>query len=289
MHVVRGAKNQQELAGIMSTLMVMRKKEEVGGLPERIYTKPELELDGPLLQVYKAMKELALLELEKLAPAEGPHGEMTIWHPAARSGLEAAMRCEQIAQGFVGGVPDEVLARLAPLLTKLVARVEGRPGELVFPSSPKLQWLIEQLERLRDDQPGVVACRFNAPLLWLQTQLPKSTILYGAIDAVERQARIEAFQRGDFRTLMLQIGIAEGFNLTRSSDLFFLGRDWSPAKNDQCEGRVHRIGSLGTVNVQIPIVVNSIERLIDRRLAVKSDDARQALAKVTVKELMEAL
>lgn len=199
------------------------------------------------------------------------------------------MRCEQIAQGFVGGVPDEVLARLAPLLTKLVARVPDRPGELIFPSAPKLVWLLEQLERLRDDQPAVVACRFNAPLLWLQSQLPKSTILYGAIDAVERQARIEAFQRGEFRTMLLQIKVAEGPNLHRSSDMFFLGRDWSPARNEQTEGRVHRIGSLGTVNVQIPIVVNTIERMIDRRLAVKASDANQALARVTVKELMEAL
>jgi SNF2 family DNA or RNA helicase len=109
------------------------------------------------------------------------------------------------------------------------------------------------------------------------------------MDAVARQEAIAAFRKGTNRIMLVQVKLAEGFNLTNATDVLFLGRDWSPAINAQAEARCHRIGTQGTVNVQIPIVANSVERFIEKKLAAKDADAKQALAKVTLRELLEAL
>jgi SNF2 family DNA or RNA helicase len=297
-NVVRGGKNLDELNAVLNTMRVGRKKEDVLNLPPLIHTKPLLELDGVHLQVYKAMKEHAQVELEKLVTApfvesdgitttEGL-GDITIFHPAARSAVEAAMRCEQIAQGFIGNLPPLYMERLAPLIADKAERVEGYEGALVFPDSAKLVWLMETLESLRDKQP-VIFSRFNAPLLWLHKKLEKAALLIGSIDTLGRQQEISAFQAGEKRIMLCQVRLAEGFNLTASSDVIFLGRDWSNAINRQAEARCHRIGSKGTVNVQIPIMQNTVERFIERKLAAKEADEQQALKSVTVKELMEAL
>jgi len=89
--------------------------------------------------------------------------------------------------------------------------------------------------------------------------------------------------------MLVQVKLAEGFNLQNATDMLFLGRDWAPAKNWQAEGRCHRMGVAGTVNVQIPIMHKTVEVFLDRKLDAKDADAQQAMAKVTPRELLEAL
>jgi SNF2 family DNA or RNA helicase len=204
----------------------------------------------------------------------------------ARSAVEAAMRCEQLAQGFLTGIPDLYYQRVAPLLTNHAEKVDGYPGAFAFPGSPKLQWLQNTLEELQG-KPLVVFSRFNAPLIWLAKRYTESGLLIGATSALQRSDLIESFQSGKITRLFCQVKIAEGFSLTAARDVVFLGRDWSAAMNSQAEDRCHRIGQKGTVNIQIPLVINSVERLIDRKLKIKASDAEQAL--VTIRDLMEEL
>jgi SNF2 family DNA or RNA helicase len=201
------------------------------------------------------------------------------------------MRCEQIAQGFLGGIPETYLTKHAAFLVKNAEKVDGAPTALIFPQSPKLVWLCEAIEEITGAGRSVVVfSRFNVPLLWLHKQYDAdSVLLTGATATLERQERIELFQRGGRNIMLCQVKLAEGFNLTKASDVLFLGRDWSPAINAQAEARCHRIGTKGTVNVQIPIVTNTIEKMIDKALAAKDADAEQALRNVTVQQLVEAL
>jgi SNF2 family DNA or RNA helicase len=83
--------------------------------------------------------------------------------------------------------------------------------------------------------------------------------------------------------------MATGFNLTRSHDVVFWGRDWSPAVNVQAEDRCHRIGQKGTVNVQIPLVRGTVEEYVDKKLEAKAGAADSALAASTLGELLEHL
>lgn len=320
--VVRGGKNLDELNRVVNTIWVGRKKDEVLTLPPMIRSKPQLELDGVHLQVYKAMKEKARVELQKLMEtpmsdlkqkilgdtvirhgstevtgemidnAFGHTGNVSIFHPLARSAVEAAMRCEMIAQGFISGLPEQYATEIAPMLVGKAEPIEGYPNAFVFPDSPKLQWICETIEKDLVGRQVVVFSRFNAPLHWLRGKLETqggAGMLIGSMDAIARQTAIESFRKGQQRVLLVQVKLAEGFNLTCATDVLFLGRDWSPAINSQAEARCHRIGTAGTVNVQIPIVHNTVERFIDKRLIAKDADAQQALRSVTIADLLEAL
>jgi SNF2 family DNA or RNA helicase len=321
-NIVRGTKNVAELNAVLNTMRVARKKEDVLDLPPKIYTKPLIELEDAHLSVYKAMKEYAVVELAKLmlsglpgcpkcegkgsyevddpndplAPrdivsCECTNRTTTIFQPAARSTVEAAMRCEQIAQGFLGGIPETYLSKHAAYLVKHAEKVDGMPGALVFPASPKLVWLCDAIEEITGaDRQVVVFSRFNVPLLWLAKKYEElAVLLVGSVDTFDRQLLLDSFFRKEKRIMLCQVKLAEGFNLTSASDVLFLGRDWSPAINAQAEARCHRIGSKGTVNVQIPIVHNTIEKMIDKALSAKDANAEQALRNVTVQQLVEAL
>ena len=310
--VFAAAKNMDELNAVMGTLQVRRLKNEVGGLPPKVHTYPELSLDPITARVYMAMKEFARVELQALIQQDGYSDDCsecrelrkackdcalstaTIFHPRARGGVEAAMRCEQIAQGFLGGIPEPLLERLTPVL-KHAVKIPGRPNELVFPCAPKLKWLIETIQTiLKQGGAPLVFSRFNAPLFWLRQHLHQNmdiitATLHGGLSAAEKHETVTAFQEKRIDVLLAQLKMSVGWNATRSQDVIFLGRDWSPALNWQAEDRAHRLGQMGTVNVQIPIVRGSVEMMIHRKLMAKDSDAEQALRHTTVQELMEAL
>jgi SWI/SNF-related matrix-associated actin-dependent regulator 1 of chromatin subfamily A len=286
--IIRGSKNHEALAAVMNTLQIRRKKDEVMDLPPKVHTYPELQLDTVTKPIYDAMKDYARLELEQL------DHDLTVFAPQARSGLEAFMRCEQIAQGFVGGVPDIVMERISESVAKHAVRVEGRPNELIFPEATKLRWLLEKVEDvLAQGGSPVVFTRFNGPMWWLRDALLaksiKTAFLHGSMNAEQKHEVVESFQDSTVDVLLVQVKMAEGFNLVRSQDVLFYGRDWSPAINSQAEDRCHRIGQKGTVNVQVPIVRDTVEVSIARRLCRKASSAEEALQPMTISEMMEAL
>lgn len=307
-----GVRNLDALNAVMNTLQIKRAKSEVLDLPAKTYTFPELQLEGPLLRVYKAMKDFARIQLRDLMkPANvdsltSKHGvpleksndqaprAMTVFDPRARSAVEQAMRCEQIANGFIGGIPQPVMDSVGPDILELAVKIEGRPNELMFPTHPKVVWMRETIESiLKQGGAPLVGCRFNAPLVWLRSLLRaegvKVGLLYGELSAGERQEVLQGFADRRIDVLLSQVKIAEGWNATRSQDVIHWTRDWSPAINAQFEDRAHRMGQTGTVNVQIPIVRKTIELMIHKRLTQKGADADQALRTVTIEELMEAL
>ena len=287
---VVGTRNLDELNAVMNTVQIKRSKAEAIDLPPKIRTYPELELEGDLLKLYRAMREFARLELSKLGDAK-----LNVFDPRAKSAVEQAMRCEQIAQGFIGGIPDPVMAQLGADVLKHAEKIPGRPNELIFPNAPKILWLLEAIESVRAQGGApLVFSRFNAPMFWLRQKLHQDTGMYvatlhGGLSAEDKDGAVQSFQKGELDVLIAQVKMAEGWNAFRSQDVLFLGRDWSPFINYQAEDRAHRMGQKGTVNVQIPISRKTVEVMIDRRLRAKDADANQALRTVTIAELMEAL
>lgn len=293
--IVRGGKNLDELNRIVNTMWIGRKKTDVLNLPPMIESKPRLELDGVHIEVYQAMKTKARVELEQLIGKLQNDGTVPIFHPLARSAVESAMRCEMIAQGFISGLPQEYADDITPILAGKAERVEGYPNAFVFPDSPKMKWLCETVEEELRDRQVVIFSRFNAPVHWLENRWKPYVKhggclkLIGSMDAVARHEALQTFRKGNARILIAQVMLSEGWNAQTASDVIFLGRDWSPSVNQQCSARCHRIGTTGTVNVQIPIMWNTVERFIERKLTAKDADAQQALRSVTLEELLEAL
>jgi SNF2 family DNA or RNA helicase len=199
------------------------------------------------------------------------------------------MRLEQLAQGVMGGIPEPVMQRVSGLLTKRGQKIEGRPAEIMLPNHPKIVWILETLKTLlQTGQRPTIFCRFNGPLFWLHQHPDLETIaLHGGVR--DKHGAVKDFQDGKADIMLVQVKMAEGFNLTRSQDAIFLGRDWSPAQNRQAEDRLHRIGQRGTVNIQIPILRGTVDMLLHDRLVLKEDSARTVLANLTVGELKELL
>jgi SNF2 family DNA or RNA helicase len=284
------SKNLKELNAIVNTLQIRRESHNTLHLPPKIHTYPELELTGDHKAIYQAMKKLAVVEIEAL----GLSPSASIFSVQARSAVLAMLRCEQIAQGFCGGIPETIVEQLGKVLGANAKPIPGRPREVIFPSSPKMVWLTETIDGLllRGKRP-VIFSRFNAPMFWLMKHYSEINhppeMLHGGLSSKEKDEVVHSFQKGFYTLLFVQVRMAEGFNLHNSQDCIFLGRDWSPAINKQAEGRLHRKGQVGTVNVQIPVVRGTVEAHIHKRLMTKDADAEQALRNVTIKDLLEML
>lgn len=280
----KGTKNISELNAVMATIQIRRAKEDVLDLPPKIRTFPDLELDEFTHRVYRAMKEWALLQLEDIEETA------SVLKPAIQNAMTAAIRCEQIAQGFCGGIPEHMMAKFSSELSSRAEKIPGRPGELVFPKAAKMVWILETVnDLLKTGKVPVIFSRFNAPMLWLASKFEGSLVLHGGVPHEQRRQLLQKYDEGACRVLFCQVRIAQGLNFTRSQDEIFVGRDWAPAINHQAEDRCHRIGQKGTVNIQIPVVRDTIEQRLHKRLIQKGMDASEALAFRTVREIREAL
>jgi hypothetical protein len=81
-------------------------------------------------------------------------------------------------------------------------------------------------------------------------------IINGRVDGAARQARVDRFQIGpdEFDVMILSPRAGGvGLTLTHANHVIHLSRWWNPAVEDQCTGRVVRIGQTRDVEVHIPI------------------------------------
>ncbi|WP_288586488.1 DEAD/DEAH box helicase [uncultured Methylobacterium sp.] len=108
-------------------------------------------------------------------------------------------------------------------------------------------------------------------------------IINGSVAGALRQARVDAFQAAgegfDAMILSPQAG-GVGLTLTRANHVIHLSRWWNPAVEDQCTGRVLRIGQVRPVSVHIPLAVHgdgtpsfddNLSRLLDRKRRLMQD------------------
>jgi Helicase conserved C-terminal domain len=81
-------------------------------------------------------------------------------------------------------------------------------------------------------------------------------VINGRVDGAARQARVDRFQVGpdEFDVMILSPRAGGvGLTLTHANHVIHLSRWWNPAVEDQCTGRVVRIGQTRDVEVHIPI------------------------------------
>ena len=108
-------------------------------------------------------------------------------------------------------------------------------------------------------------------------------IINGSVDGSTRQARVDAFQVAadgfDIMLLSPRAG-GVGLTLTRANHAIHLSRWWNPAVEDQCTGRVLRIGQLKQVYVHIPLAVlgdgvscfdENLHKLLERKRRLMHD------------------
>lgn len=104
--------------------------------------------------------------------------------------------------------------------------------------------------------------------------LPKGRVgvIIGGTPADQRAATVDAFQRGELPVIICSIHAAGvGITLTRSSDVYFIETDWTPALVSQAEDRAHRRGQNDHVLVTTLIAPNTLDERIQATLKRKAE------------------
>ncbi|SES67014.1 Helicase conserved C-terminal domain-containing protein [Nitrosospira multiformis] len=143
--------------------------------------------------------------------------------------------------------------------TKFLPEKLGRDVHLT--NSPKLQWVLEQLEQVK--AAGEKAIIFTelreaqAALYYFlrETFSLKPFIING--DSQGRQGYIDRFsQAPGFGVIILStLAAGAGLNVTAANHVFHFTRAWNPAKENQASDRAYRIGQERDVFVYCPTVV----------------------------------
>jgi hypothetical protein len=98
-----------------------------------------------------------------------------------------------------------------------------------------------------------------ANIIQRRYRLPACPMLInGQVAGVARQTRVDRFQRApdgfDVMILSARAG-GVGLTVTRANHVIHLSRWWNPAVEDQCTGRVLRIGQTRPVMIHLPLAV----------------------------------
>ncbi|MDF0650067.1 MAG: DEAD/DEAH box helicase [Nitrospira sp.] len=140
-------------------------------------------------------------------------------------------------------------------------------------TSPKLGFLVERLQVLRDEgHSALVFSQFTSFLDLVQEACTRHALPYHRLDGstapAARRARVTEFQTGKQPSvflLSLKAG-GQGLNLTKASYVFHLDPWWNPAVERQASDRAHRIGQQRTVSIVRILMRHSIE---EKMMALK--------------------
>lgn len=238
-HKITGTRNEDEFRRLFGPLYIRRlKRDVITHLPPKQYTEYKVDLLPKQRKAYDAMKDTLIAWV-------GANEDQPVVAPVVIAQL---IRLQQftLGYGWVETLPpkrDKTTGQLTPPGTKL---------HLEEPSI-KLDALMDILYDLGDSQAIVFSTSkqaiYMAKKRLEKDGIPVSVITGDVVDAA-RTRNIKAFQRGETKVLVSTIRAGGvGMNLQNCSNVIFLDRDWSPAKNLQAEDRVHRSGQEHPVHI----------------------------------------
>ena len=102
-------------------------------------------------------------------------------------------------------------------------------------------------------------------------RFPDAVHLMGRDAVPAREATVRAFQDGSGPQLLVAATrvAAQGFTLTRASNVAFLELEWTPAMHDQAEDRLHRIGQRDAVTAWYLLAAGTIDETMAELVARK--------------------
>jgi SWI/SNF-related matrix-associated actin-dependent regulator 1 of chromatin subfamily A len=92
----------------------------------------------------------------------------------------------------------------------------------------------------------------------------------GETSEKQRNDNIAMFQAGRLDVLLFSVGMAVGVTLTRASDMLILERLWTPAKMEQAEDRIHRMGAKNTCVITYMDGAGTIDEQMAKVLQLKA-------------------
>lgn len=172
-----------------------------------------------------------------------------------------------------------------------------------FHSSTKLEALVKNLRRLRDQDPcfrAVVFSQFTSFLDLIEAVLQRERFdqyrFDGSMDIKKKNAAVSEFRSPSRKPKVLIVSLKAGgvgLNLTAANHVFMMDCWWNAATENQAIDRVHRIGQEKTVYVKHFVVSNTIEGRIlqiqKRKTAIVTEAFRGTQRAETDSESIENL
>jgi SNF2 family DNA or RNA helicase len=140
---------------------------------------------------------------------------------------------------------------------------------------------IEMAESILDaDRKVVLFAHHKETVTSLYDALKKygCLVIAGDTPAKERAKNSNLFLSLDsgIRVMIITIAGAEGIDLYSASDIIFVEREWTPAKEEQAEARLHRIGQRAAVTAWYIVA----KKTVDEKLAKVVQEKRKIIGQV---------
>jgi len=131
-----------------------------------------------------------------------------------------------------------------------------------------LAWVADFLE---SGEPIVVFAEHIATQKAVLERFPDALHILGSDTAQARQKAVDSFQEEDGPQLIVCSlkAASQGITLTRASNVAFLELDWTPARHDQAEDRLHRIGQDSAVTAWYLLAPDTIDETMAELLERK--------------------
>jgi len=246
---IYGTRSMKELKEETSKYIIRRTKKEVlPFLPDKYYRRVTLEMKPDQRKLYNAMEK----ELKILLDSGEPLYSTSV--------LSTLTRLRQL---------------------NLDPKVLG-----VNRSSAKTDFLVELVQDT-DDKIVVFSCfEKYIYLLHLIFKDTPHVCITGKIDVNKRSELVRQFQEDPKIKLCLGTiqTMGEGLTLTEASNVVMMDRWWNQPVCDQAIDRLHRIGQKNAVQVVYPIVMESIDELLDQTLEKKSVSTNEYYSEAQVKQ-----
>ena len=137
-----------------------------------------------------------------------------------------------------------------------------------------LAWIADFLA---SGEPLVVFAEHIAIQKAVLERFPDAAHILGADSTASRQDAVDAFQTEDGPQLIVcsMKAASQGITLTRASNVAFLELDWTPARHDQAEDRLHRIGQDSAVTAWYLLAPDTIDETMAELLAAQAQPDRR--------------
>lgn len=203
------------------------RKIECLDLPPKVYQRLNFNMSGEQEALYKQMKKDFWMELD------GQRVE-------ADMAMTRILRLQQVACGWF---PDE----------------QGMRS--ISKSNTRFNAVMEMLDCM--DGQIIFSTRFRPDVDLLMSTFGKDAVRYdGTVQKEARTDAIRAFQSGDKRFFIANVGALIGITLTAASFHIFYANDFSLEKRMQAEDRSHRSGQKNTVTYIDVQANNTVDRHI---------------------------
>lgn len=231
-----GYRNQDELAAMLRTVMIRRRKEEILDLPDKTYVTEHLSMSQTEAGHYRDAENNILQVLDEILDSSNP--------------LTHLLRLKQVTSGiFEDNEKND---------TKLQRVIDYIDNEFV-PNGQKVL-IFSQFE--------TVAARYVKAL-----SRYNPACITGAVSPADRQKEVTRFQNDpDCPVAIGTIGaMGTGLNMTAASYVIFIDKAWTEADNEQAEDRAHRIGTKHNVTIITLCAKGTIDERIEEMLKAKAE------------------